>query len=494
MSPSGSDHGNCTAAQPCATLDRAYHVAAPGQVVQLASGNYGSQTINADSTKTGSARVVFRPAAGATPTFDLIDILGSHIEIDGVHTSVWRTEPSAADILLRGVTTKVFFITSSHNITVLGGSVGPNLNQASEIRNCTNCTSISNNIKIDGVLFHDYVKTIPGIHMECLHAYPVRNFTLLNSRFENCAIMDLFFANYGDAGDLANLDIENNYFDAPGSHGGPLSAGYYAVVFGYGTRSLSNVRLAYNSMLSSPILDGTTGSVNNITFLANVAPFNPWLCQKGVTYIRNVWTATTCSPTDVKAPLGFVNPSRMDLRLLPGAAAIGHGDRSSFPRTDISGALRSPLAPDAGAAQREPATVLPGHSIGDARLGMSRGAIEAIYGSATHFRIEKIGHARVVVRSYRRGDARVSVAYSRSGRAVALWTSTPYYTTVRGVSVGLRATKARALVPGLRQSTGCDALQRRVGSTALQLSVHAGAVTRIGMFTAPLAAGCPTQT
>ena len=353
-------------------MDHAYRVASAGQIVQIAGGSYGKQRVAADTSKVGPQRVIFRPANGSRPTFDDLDIFASHLELQGITTSVWHTEPGAADVVFRNVTTRLFFITSSRDISVIGGSVGPSENQASEIRNCTDCTTISSGIHINGVFFHDYVKTDPNVHMECLHAYPVQNMEVVNSRFTNCAIMDLFLANYGNAGDLSNIVVENNYFDSPGSRGGALSAGYYAVMFEYGSHSLSNVHLAYNSMLAAPIIDGTSGRVSNVSFVANVGAFSPWLCLKGVTYVRNVWTQAACSPTDTRAPSSFVKPETLDLRLLPGAAAVGHGDQNDFPRGDISGSLRSPVAPDAGASQQEPAAIIPGQSIGAVRLGMGR--------------------------------------------------------------------------------------------------------------------------
>src|SRR4051794_22361928 len=40
VAPGGNDGGDCSAADPCRSFDRAYHVARPGQVVQLAGGDY----------------------------------------------------------------------------------------------------------------------------------------------------------------------------------------------------------------------------------------------------------------------------------------------------------------------------------------------------------------------------------------------------------------------------------------------------------------------
>ena len=56
LSPSGSDSNPCSRTAPCLSLNRAYRVAEPGDVVDVADGTYGNQTINFDSTKTSTSR------------------------------------------------------------------------------------------------------------------------------------------------------------------------------------------------------------------------------------------------------------------------------------------------------------------------------------------------------------------------------------------------------------------------------------------------------
>ena len=73
----GSDAGTCTAAAPCRSLDRAYHVAAPGEVVEVAGGAYAAQDDHAGPGQAGTGCATARawrpaspsrPAAGATVT------------------------------------------------------------------------------------------------------------------------------------------------------------------------------------------------------------------------------------------------------------------------------------------------------------------------------------------------------------------------------------------------------------------------------------------
>src|SRR5437667_344913 len=74
VSPTGNDAGPCTQVAPCASFDRAYKLAKPGQVVEVAGGEYGSQVIESRPTTRnlnpgcapGSTApcIGFRPAAG----------------------------------------------------------------------------------------------------------------------------------------------------------------------------------------------------------------------------------------------------------------------------------------------------------------------------------------------------------------------------------------------------------------------------------------------
>ena len=79
VSSTGSDDGPCTQAAPCASFDRAYRVAQPGQAVEVAAGSYPEQDLNSDYTKTLPDDVVFRPAVGATVIVAGLGVHASHI-------------------------------------------------------------------------------------------------------------------------------------------------------------------------------------------------------------------------------------------------------------------------------------------------------------------------------------------------------------------------------------------------------------------------------
>ena len=456
---SGSDAADCSSARPCATFDRAYHRARPGQTVLVAAGDYPAQKISADSTK-GGAAVIFRPAtAGARVRIVNtlpgvygavgLSIRGSHVAFHDIDIlNSWATD-GVSDVLLANVDAATFTVMASTNVSIVGGSIGPYQNDAAKIGRQSHA------VLVDHVRFHDYLRTDPATHMECLHVFPVSGLVIRNSRFYNCAIMDVFFSNYGP-GDIHDILIENNWFDAPGSHGaGPASA---PLMFEPFSVPISNVTIRFNSLLGG-IGFGNSGPYSNVRMIANVGDRIQYACNyggAGFTYAYNVWTAARCGPTDRSAPLSFVNPSGFDLRLPRRAAALRAGDPSSRPARDIDGKLR-PLhvAPDAGASQSETAELLVGKSIGAVALGMTPSGVTSAYRLSPSVAPTAATRTAIYVIEGRT----VRLRY-HAGVVVGLETSSPYYTTSNGLGVGSTAAAARAA--SFTWTTTCRKAYRRV--------------------------------
>jgi hypothetical protein len=253
---------------------------------------------------------------------------------------------TTADVTLRNLNIRGgFFIQSSQNISVLGGSVGPGVDYHSIITSAWQSATPPRNVLVDGVRFHDWTRTKDSVHTECLQIGGGDGIVIRNSRFRNCDVMDLHITYYGDAPMTRNVTIENNFFSEAGD------GGFYAIE----ANAFKNLLIRNNSF-GQPlkIFTGAGHGPNvNVRVFANVGPYQAWACEPGVIYRYNVWSATRCGRTDIKAPSGFVNPAKGDFHLRTGAPAIGRGDPKSLPRTDIDGERR-PLgkAGDAGADER----------------------------------------------------------------------------------------------------------------------------------------------
>jgi hypothetical protein len=334
VATTGSDGGQCTRTAPCRTFDRAYAVARPGQIVEVAGGVYGDEDVNAHGARSGSA-VVFRPAAGQRVVVDDIDVKATRVEFRNLTIRTWETHPTARDVTFRGIRNNGFWIVGSTNIRVLGGSVGPGVDVHSIIQG----GGPTSNILIERVSFHDWTRTSPSVHTECLQIAGGNGIVVRRSRFWNCAVMDIHVTHWGEAPLTRNVTIENNFLDDP-------IDGFYAVLAG----DYDNLLLRNNSSLGGfSVLEGNGGG-QNIRMIANVAPLSPWECKDSVTYRYNVWTRGACSSTDRRAVSSFRDPTKLDLRLKPNAAAVDRGDPTSAPAVDIDGQRRpGGRAPDAGA-------------------------------------------------------------------------------------------------------------------------------------------------
>ena len=345
MSPFGSDARACSRSAPCGSFARAYRVARPGQVVEVRGGRYPAQSITRDPSKTARADVLFRPAEGARVVLDgSLSISGSHLEVRGLRAKDWDVLEGASDVTLRNLDVDIFWVTSATDVRVIGGDVGPTDNDSAQIRSGYLSPHFSRNILLDGVRFHDFRRTEDGVHMECIHIWGVQNLTIRHSRFQRCAIFDVFIDNDGQAGDVQGVRIENNFFDRA------TSRGYYSLFFDPKGHTMRDLLIRNNSFLQTAFIDVENGSVGNVRFVGNVGPRAAHHCYAGVTFAYNVWDAARCGATDRRAPLGFRNAARFDLRLKPCAAAVDHGSPRDFPRTDIEGQRRPRgNAPDAGA-------------------------------------------------------------------------------------------------------------------------------------------------
>ena len=348
VAPTGNDGAQCTATAPCASFGRAFGLARAGQVVEVAGGTYPPQTIAGDR----GGRVILQAAPGANV------VVGGEVTVSAKHLELrrmsfgggWQAMAGADDLTFRDVNAGGMFIFSASNVRVIGGAVGPGVNYHPMIAATDGSSVPPRNVLIDGVSFHDWTRTSPDVHIECLQIGAGDGITIRNSTFRNCHVFALAVTQFGLAGPPRNLTIENNFFDRGGD------GGFYSILFSGFASSWENVLLRNNSLLQAISIDPGPPKVN-FRLVANIAPLQPWECVGGIDYEHNVWENVACGPTDVKAPSGYANPAAFDLHLTAGAAAIDHGDPANAPAMDIDGQLwTAGGAPDAGADEASSGT------------------------------------------------------------------------------------------------------------------------------------------
>jgi hypothetical protein len=336
----GSDSNPCTQTAPCASFDRAYEAGSPGNVVEVASGSYGDQSINA-TPKASGPDVVFRPASGATVTVNSIDVTsGSHIEFrDMTTTRETYNRPGAQWITYRRIKMRQFFIRGADHISYIDSEAGPNTNDdgMNWITAAYQTNDGSSDVLLDGFKIHDFIKYNAGAHVDCIGIDDVNGLTIRNTRIWHCEHFTLIFGkDLWSSRASRNVVLENNFFDC-------CVSGYYAIGLG---DVEGPMMIRFNSLTDG--MGWLGGSVNGVTVDSNVISTNNSANCANATWLYNVvGSGSACG--GILAPTGFLGEPT-DLHLSGGAAALGTGNPSSFPSTDIDGQAR-PMGgrPDAGA-------------------------------------------------------------------------------------------------------------------------------------------------
>jgi len=343
-------------------------VAQPGQIVEVAAGTYGDQTVNSDPSKspTGS-RVVFQPASGASV------IVGSKplttktqttqgLDVIGTTAATFKDFVIRGDVAAEGGANGVTFqnlVTSNGNLGVyhasnvafIGGSYGGTNRYKSEIYP-DGAWNHNSNITVEGVTIHDVRSDdLATYHVEGLLLSDGNGVTISGNTFYNNDVFDLSVGVFGSA-TLSNLTIENNVFASTGPNA------MSGLGLNTNTTSWNGLNVRNNSALVSMRHPECGGRCTNVKYSGNISPLaGSWQCVSAVTYRNNVWTGTggSCDSTDksITNP-GFVNAGAGDLHLTASSAAINAGDPANYPGLDIDGQAR-PMGglPDAGADESQ---------------------------------------------------------------------------------------------------------------------------------------------
>jgi hypothetical protein len=335
VAPGGADSGNC-ATTPCASLGFAYTKSGAGDVVTVAPGLYPEQTV-----PEGTKSVTFKGGPGVVVRQLISE--PSNVTYDGIGVDAGGVQTDWAALELHG-----------DNQTFKNAAVGNVVDEKGALITGANHT-------IDNVLFHDAVLKTDGTHLECVYAIGVPGFTIRNSTFRDCAVMDLFFT-YGSwwsplPPSYGNVTIENNVFEHAEMefNGGWHYYSLYINPIGPNGAAdpISGWVIRNNTFEQSATMAPDQGS-NGTRWVNNLGD---WDCVPGIAYSHNV--GKKCASTDkqvspassnegVTASLGWVNPLLHDFHLKPGSPAINAGDPNDAPALDREGLARD-ARPDAGA-------------------------------------------------------------------------------------------------------------------------------------------------
>jgi hypothetical protein len=354
-----SAFNSCTQAAPCGTLDRAYALARPGQVIDVVPGSsLGGQTIT--GTKP-APRVIVRLAGSS---IEDLRVEADNLEIQGGKVGYWEARAESDGLTMRGVDSGLFGIYGSANTSIIGGDVGPSYapgGVTSPVFISVGVNGDPRNVVIDGVLFHDFRAGQPYQHVECMQIVAVNGLTIRNSRFQRCDIYSLFFTEWAGPNPPHDIVLENNWFDTSTADGQYCGCTSYAVVFAGHMDYYKNIVIRYNSFKQAFVFDGN-GPRTNVHVVGNLGIGAG--CDPRTIYAYNVWQwdsrSAACNPTDRVVlggqyqidKLGYLNADAFDLRLTGTSPAIDRGDPKTYPRRDIFGTTR-PVGrrPDAGAVE-----------------------------------------------------------------------------------------------------------------------------------------------
>jgi hypothetical protein len=496
VAPNGSSGGSCTQSAPCASFDRAYHQAQPGQIVEMACGSYAAQSLRPDPSKdSATANVVFQPAAGctgATLPNSGFPIQASHLELHGLtmdQTGCVASAPApnppcpnisvstpGHDVVLDGIKSSRFYITGGYNVVIRNSDFGPSYDNHG-IVHADSAGNRPHDILIENVAVHDHWNTdvckatrgcVGQNHQGCGPTLnDSYNVVERRVRWFNCEDLDQLVKPYKFANE--NIRIENSWF-GPGNGFRSLS------LTSSKTRPNSGIQLVNNTFTKGlSVTNGVTypqsALIGNLGPLGSCAAFK----AAGFTVDYNVTPGTqACGPHDVAVGSGDLGLAPDWYHLLQTSPALGRGEPGQAPAVDIDGQKRPTTWPsDAGADQREPAELVLGKTIGIAAIGSAEADARAFYGqprSTVAVRVKnKPGLTRL---TYPLHGGALWVTTS-GGTVVGVGSSSRYYSTTDGVGPGASTSKIRSL-PGTRWVKCRKAYRRYYGGVAVYFTPRGG--------------------
>jgi hypothetical protein len=547
VSPGGSDSGSCTRASPCASWNRAYQVARPGEVIQIAGGQYpeqdiapraATQNLSPGCTPAATSKcIVLQPAPGATVAVSgAISVRGSSVWIRGsaspaggipsrgrtfsinvagyVDTEATSNSVYPDHVIVQGVKANSFGIFNAQTATFRDMDIGPATAGAgcgivegpgfeNKIGFGGGITVEPTNVTLDRMLIHNQNRNADGAASDChfggLFVVTVDGLTIKNSVFSQNAVYNIQVQNFSGP-PAQNVRIENNWFGCPvqwlydTARGGEGACDGQVDIQFNAASLFRNWLIRFNSLAAGIGQYVPGAGYENVRIVGNVtAGFSG--CYSGITFAYNASGGRTCATTDRRlagSPFVSATPGQENFRLVPATRAkafvqpLSHDMRIA---TDMEGRMRPLRFPsDAGSLQPDTAKIQLGRSIGSAVIGMPHATLLKTYANLRSTRRSKIGPSKTLATidtfAVPGGALRVT---SVNDRVVGVETRSAYYTTTTGLGPG--APRSAAAVAGATPSA-CDHAFRRNGPVVILLHVGTKTVTSVEMIQQAYASDC----
>jgi hypothetical protein len=351
----------CSVGSPCGSIGQAYGLAAPGDVVSVAGGTYGSQVLSGD--KGSSTPVTVQVAAGQTAQLngsfgvraDYVRVVGPFVVSSGFNVDDSDQSNEIVGVFAEKIDAGPSLVENARDLVVRNSSFG-GVDGRKPLQ--TGAWPTSHRVTFDGVYFHDAAPTDATQHLECLTISGVQGITIRNSLFRRCGFFGILAGNgnfAGGAPDVRDFVLENNVFErtlcwansggcaASGSEDSNPNTGSAPYSLMFGADPFINVSIRNNAFQTEPSINKP--SYTNARFVGNVGAHG--LCVSGLTYRYNVLTSGPCGTGDVMSP-GVLSGYDSNWRLTSGSSpAVGAADPSDVPASDREGVLRD-SDPDAG--------------------------------------------------------------------------------------------------------------------------------------------------
>ena len=290
VSAAGSDAGPCTTAAPCATFDRAYRQAAPGDVVEVAAGEYPEQTIPVVEGR-GGPPVVLRAVPGVRVAG--LTVAGDHVAVSGMEVGDIGVDGSGrtvSDVELSELEATRLWINDVRGLTVRGGSYG-GVTDETPVK--VGSSPSSHDVTFDGVLFHDARAVSPKAHLECVLALDIQGLVVRGSKFQGCGIFGLLVGHlFGTS--PRDVLIEGNVFEA--THQPSGDAAPYSMMVGELEGPARGFVFRNNTFETEAALLPERFEDSEMVGNEGAAPG----CRPGIEYRDNAWaephSAADCIP------------------------------------------------------------------------------------------------------------------------------------------------------------------------------------------------------